>query len=92
MTTPAGNTEDDFIVSINFTQQGRQWLGLKDGPATAGPAQPVDLLHLRYAQPGDFLRIQGISGLWVISHRTWHLMQDQTQLKFVLDGPIEEDV
>jgi hypothetical protein len=83
------NEQEDFIVSINFSAQGREWLGLKSGPPTECP-QPVDLHHLRYVQAGDFLRIEGMAGLWAVSHRVWHLMQDQTQLKLVLDGPIEE--
>ena len=82
--------ESDFIVSINFTAAGREWLALKSGPPSERPA-PVDLMHLRHVQAGDFLRIEGTEGLWAVSHRVWHLMQDQTELKLVLDGPIAED-
>ena len=81
--------ESDFIVSINFTAAGSEWLRLKAGPPTERP-QPVDLLHLRHVHAGDFVRMQGTEGLWEVSHRVWHLMQDQTQLKLVLDGPIQE--
>ena len=83
------NEEPDFIVSINFTAAGHEWLALKKGPPSERPA-PVDLLHLRHVQAGDYLRIEGIDGLWAVAHRVWHLMQDQTELKLVLDGPIEE--
>lgn len=82
--------ESDFIVSIHFTPAGREWLQLGDGPANEYP-EPADLFAMQSIQVGDFLRMQGIAGLWAVQYRTWHLMEDQTQLKLTLDGPIEED-
>ncbi len=81
--------DSNFIVSATFTQRARAWLDLQNGPAKQCLAP--DLLHLRHVQTGDFLRIEGITGLWVVQQRVWHLMTDQTQLKLVLDGPIDEE-
>lgn len=84
--------EPDFLVSINFTPSARAWLGLQRGPTTKYRLpEGLDLATLKLVLQGDFLRIEGIEGLWVVSHRVWHLMGDQTALKFVLDGPIGED-
>lgn len=79
----------DFIVSLHFSEAARQHLGWADGPPKSHP-QPVDLSHLRHVQAGDFLRTEGMAELWVVSHRVWHLMGDQTVLKLVLDGPIAD--
>lgn len=81
--------ESDFIVSATFTPQARAWLSLQAGPAKQ--CLTPDLQHLRHVQAGDFLRIEGTPGLWAVQHRVWHLMSDQTQLKLVLDGPIDEE-
>ncbi len=83
-------TEPTFIVSLHFSPAARQHLGWGNGPPKSYP-QPVDLEHLRYAQAGDFLRIEGMAELWAIQHRVWHAMADQTVLKLILDGPIEDD-
>ncbi len=82
--------EPEFIVNLHFSQAARQHLGWGGGPPRSHP-QPVDLEHLRHVQAGDYLRIEGMTELWAVSHRVWHLMHDQTVLKLVLDGPIEDD-
>lgn len=82
--------ESNFIVSLHFSKEARQHLGWADGPPKSY-LQPADLWHLRHVQAGDFLRIQGMAELWAVQHRVWHLMQDQTVLKLVLDGPIADD-
>ena len=81
--------ESGFIVSATFTPQARAALALAPGPGKQ--CQAPDLLHLRHVQTGDFLRIEGTTGLWVVQRRVWHLMSDQTELKLVLDGPIDEE-
>jgi hypothetical protein len=81
--------ESDFIFSATFSDRGRAWLALHPGPAKQ--CQAPDLLHVRHVQTGDFLRIEGTPGLWVVQQRVWHLMSDQTQLKLVLDGPIDQE-
>lgn len=83
-------TEPDFIVNLHFSREARRHLGWSDGPPRSHPP-PVDLLHLRHVQVGDFLRIEGMAELWAVQHRVWSLMQDQTVLKLVLDGPIADD-
>ena len=83
-------TEPDFIVNLNFSAAARLHLGQTGGPPRSHP-QPVDLEHLRHVQAGDYLRIEGMTELWAVQHRVWHLMHDQTVLKLVLDGPIEDD-
>lgn len=82
--------EPNFIVSLHFSKEARQHLGWADGPPKSHP-QPVDLEHLQHAQAGDFLRIEGMAGLWAVQHRVWHAMSDQTVLKLILDGPIADD-
>ena len=81
--------EPEFIVNLHFSQAARQHLGWGGGPPRSHP-QPVDLDHLRHVQAGDYLRIEGMTELWAVSHRVWHLMSDQTVLKLVLDGPIAD--
>jgi hypothetical protein len=81
--------ESDFIVSVMFSEQARTALALQPGPGKQ--YQAPDLLHLRHVQTGDFLRIEGTPGLWVVQQRVWHLMSDQTQMKLVLDGPIDQE-
>lgn len=83
------NTEPDFIVSLHFSSEARQYMGWSDGPPKSYP-QPAGLEHLRQVQQGDFLRIEGMTELWAVQHRVWHLMSDQTVLKLVLDGPIAD--
>lgn len=82
--------EEDWLVSLHFSDAAKQHLGWVDGPPKAHPA-PKDLRHLKHVQAGDFLRIEGMSELWVVQYRVWQVMHDQTQLKLVLDGPIAED-
>lgn len=83
------NQDPDFTVSLHFSEEARRYLGHPSGPPRPHPA-PVDLMHLRHVQAGDFLRIEGMSELWAVQHRVWNLMSDQTVLKLVLDGPIAE--
>ncbi len=79
--------ESTFIVSVIFSDQARQHLALQPGPAKQSPVD-ADLLRLQHVQAGDFVRIQGTPGLYEVSHRVWHVMEDQAELKLVLDGPI----
>jgi hypothetical protein len=81
--------DSDFIVSATFTDRARAWLALQEGPAKQCLAP--DLQHLRHIQTGDYLRIEGMAGLWAVQHRVWHLLSDQTELKLVLDGPIDQE-
>jgi hypothetical protein len=82
-------TDPDFIVSLHFSEAARRHLGRAGGPPTPYP-QPAGLEHLQHVQAGDFLRIEGMTELWAVQHRVWHLMSDQTVLKLVLDGPIAD--
>ena len=83
--------EPDFIVQILWSAKAREYLGLKrDGPPNTD-REPFDILHLRYVQPGDFVRLQGTPKVWAVEYRTWHFLADQTVLKLHLDGPIQED-
>lgn len=81
--------EPNFIVSLIFSAGALAHLGWERGPARSNPPAE-DLSRLQYVQAGDFLRIEGISELWVVSHRVWVVMSDQTELRLVLDGPIED--
>ena len=82
--------ESSFTVSIFFSDQARQYLKRASGPPKQHPGDQ-DQLRLQHVQAGDFVRIEGIPGLYEVSHRVWHLMADQSELKIVLDGPIQED-
>lgn len=81
--------ENDFIVSIIFSDSARRHLALRGGPPKQYPGA-ADQLRLQQVQAGDFVRIQGTPGLYEVSHRVWHLMTDEAELKLILDGPIEE--
>ena len=83
-------TDPDLIVNISFTDEARQALGLQPGPPIRNLA-PAFLERAHLVVAGDFLRIEGIAGLFAVSHRVWHVMSDQTTLKLVLDGPVQDD-
>ena len=80
--------ESNFIVSIIFSDAAREHLALNTGPPTQYPGD-LDQLRLQHVQAGDFVRIVGIPGLYEVTHRVWHLMADESELKIVLDGPIQ---
>lgn len=83
------NGEPELVVQVAFTDAALRVLGRKRGPSIRGP-QPF-LEQARFVQPGDFLRLEGTAGLFEVSHRVWHVMQDQVTLKLVLDGPVQDD-
>lgn len=83
------NSETELIVSIKFTDDARQHLGLAYGP-TKSYQGAADLELLRHAAIGDFVQIEGIAHTWVVLYRTLKLMSDQSELFVTLDGPIEE--
>ena len=83
------NSEPDLIVEIMFADSAKQALGLTSGPPIQTPASSfLERAHLVTA--GDFLRLEGVPGLFVVSHRVWVVMRDQATLKLVLDGPVQD--
>ncbi len=80
--------EQPFIVRISYSDRGREYLARVPGPPKSH-LRPFELLHLRYAAPGDFLQLEGIPKLWAVEYRTWQFATDETVLHLTLDGPIE---
>lgn len=83
--------DPDFTVRIVFTPEARAGIGIAapSGPATEGLLR--EPMHWRHVQPGNFVRLEGFAHLWVVLHRTWELMADQTVLTIALDGPLQPD-
>lgn len=73
-----------------FSDSAKKALGLTSGPPTQGLV-PSFLERAHLVVQGDFLRLEGIAGLFVVPHRVWIVMRDQTTLKLVLDGPVQAD-
>lgn len=82
--------EQPFIVRVTYSDRARTYLGRVPGPPKLD-LPPFELMHLRYAQPGDFVRFEGIPKAWAVEYRTWHFATDETVLHLRLDGPIEPD-
>ncbi len=82
--------EQPFIVRITWSTKARAALARAPGPPRTD-LQPFELMHLRYAQAGDFVRFEGIPKVWAVEYRTWHFSTDETVLHLTLDGPIEPD-
>ena len=80
--------EQPFIVRITYSSRGREFLGRVPGPPRSD-LQPHELLHLRYAVPGDFVQFEGVPKVWAVEYRTWQFSTDETVLHLMLDGPIE---
>jgi hypothetical protein len=80
--------EQPFIVRITFSSRGKAYLAELPGPPKSH-LKPFELLHLRYAMPGDFVQFEGIPKVWAVEYRTWQFATDESVLHLTLDGPIE---
>ena len=80
------DTEAGLRVVLLFTARARAFLESRPKPASV--PQPHDVWPFQHVAVGDFLRVEGYTEIWQVSQRTWHVMDDVSELRLVLDGPV----